>query len=397
MKKLQPCTVENCIPTPTSCMEWNGGDIDYLGICNGESINNVVWEIVAKLQGLAGDDLSKFDIDSLLTICNQSAPLETNLLSILTLLKNNDICLKDYIDTLNNKLNELSSSSGVSVNLKCYADFDNLGNALSITREQLDQLVIDNLCNHKGRIENLEGDVVLLQSQINNISTSTTVDELAFSTCIDSGTKPTSSQVIITAQAHCDLETETGNPADIAAALSKTAGDLNAEFGLLAGWNLTPANWAENYGNLLLEVESLRQRVIFMETNCCAITCDDIKIGYSAAFNEDSSGIILKFTFGSGTSIPAGLTDQGSTGTFTDIDGNVESFSLTIAMNATIEIPISGLNLSGQIDISINAKIGSNALLCEKCVGRTLKGNPCSFCTLTASDTATIFYKICSS
>ncbi len=83
MKKLNNCVVENCIPTPSSCVEWNGGDIEYLGICNGDSLNNIIWEIIAKLEDLAGEDISSFDIDTLLDICNKKAPLEINLISIL--------------------------------------------------------------------------------------------------------------------------------------------------------------------------------------------------------------------------------------------------------------------------------------------------------------------------
>lgn len=401
MKKLENCIVENCIPTPSSCVDWNGGDIKYLGICNGDSLNNVVWEIVTKLEDIAGDDLSSFDIDSLLTICDQQAPLEINLISILNLLKNNDICLKDYIDTLNDKLNELSSSTAVNVNLKCYADFDNLGNSLSITREQLDQLVINELCDHKGRIDNLEGTVINLQTQIDNIDINPVVDELDFATCIDSNIKPTSTQVIITAQAHCDLESETGTPSDIAGALSKTPGDLNAEFGLIPGWDLTPSNWADNYGNLLLEVEALRQRLITIEETCCAIDCTDVKIGFTATFNDDNDAIIIRFTAGAGTQIPTGFLDLGSTITLTDEDGNIEEFTTVapdlIANNAIIEIPISTLITTGDVNINVESNMSNGSLTCVKCNNKTIKRPGCQFCVLTATETVTVIYKVCPS
>jgi hypothetical protein len=394
MKKLQSCYTENCIPTPTSCSEWNGGDITYLGICNGQSLNNVIWEIITKLQEIAGEDISSFDLDTLITICNQKQPLEINLVSILTLLRDNQVCLKDYINTLNDKLNELSQGSNVSVNLKCYADFDNLGNSLSITREQLDQLVINELCVHSDRLGTVEGKITNLQIQLDNLNQSTQVDELSFGTCIDPIEKPTSTQVVITAQEVCDIEDAIGSPAEVATALAKTPGDLNTEFGLITGWDLTPTNWVENYGNLLLEVENLRQRLIYMEENCCAITCDDVKVGFSVVMNDDQSGVILRFTNGAGTSIPTGFTDNGSSVTITDIDGNTVEGDLVIAANAEEEVIITGLNLMGDMDVNVTVKITNGSIMCEKCVFRKVKLPGCSFCTITATDSVTIIYEI---
>jgi hypothetical protein len=384
MKKVNKCVVENCIPTPSSCVEWNGGSIEYLGICDGDSLNTLMWEIITKLQEIAGENLEDFDIDALLDICNQQAPTEVTIISILNLIKNNQVCLKDFIDTLNERLNEILEGQGVNVNLKCYAEFDNQGNSLSITRDQLDQLVIDNLCAQLLRIQTVEGKIINLQSQIDNLSNTQTVDELSFATCVDAGVKPTSQQVIAVAQAFCDLRTSTGTVANISTALALTPGDLNAEFGLITGWILIPQNWAQNYGNLLLEVENLRQRIIFMEENCCAATCEDVGIGFSVVYNEDGDGVILRFTSGSGTKIPTGFEDLGSTGTITDIDGNQVEFDLEIENNAEVEVIVSTLNLEGDLTINVTGRIGTEALTCEKCFTRVIKANSrCAFCTVT--------------
>lgn len=389
MKKLDNCVIDNCIPTPSGCVDWNGGDLKYLGICNGDKLNNIVWEIVTKLEELAGEDISGFDISELLDICSQKAPLEVNLLSILTLLKNNDVCLKDYIDILNDKINELSSAQNIKINLKCYADFDNLGNSLSITREDLDQLVIDQLCNHKQKIESLESGQVSLQNQINNIDVTPVVNELSVATCINPLSLPTSTQVINTAQAHCLLETATGDASDIASALSQTPGTDGANYGLITGWVAVPAQWADNYNNLLLKVANMDTRLRFLEENCCAATCDDIKLGFTAIFNEGGDGVIIKFTSGAGTSIPAGFTDSGSTVTITDVDGNISEGVIDIVENFNdnleYEISVSGLNLTENLDIDITAKIGNEAITCEKCLHKTVKSNNCGYCTITAT------------
>lgn len=394
MKSLNNCATENCIPSQSSCTDWNGGDIPFLGICNGESINNVIVEIISKLQDIVANDLSSFDIDSLLTICTQRAPLEVNLLSILNVLKTNDLCLKDYIDTLSEQVQAISTTSNLSVNLKCYADFDNLGNALQITREELDQLVIDQLCNHKTRIDTLEGKFVALKAEVDAIDPFATVVEPSITTCVDGTPKATSLQLKSVASELCALENANGNPAKIAQALSKTPSDWNTKFSTITGWNLTPQQWADAYGNLLLVVNDLEARLLSIEQNCCNITCDDIKIGFTVSVNESGDGIILSFTSGAGTSIPNGFTDKGSTGSITDSVGNVEYFNLSIANNATQEISITGLNLAGNLVINITTKIGNGSTLCVDCLEKTITlPSTCCVITNTSSTDVTIFYE----
>lgn len=393
MKKLQNCEVENCIPTPSSCIKWNGGDIEYLGICNGDSINTLLWEVIGKLENITGEDLSNFDIDSLTDICNKKAPNEITILNILNLIRENQICLKDFTDILSEQITNISNEQSINVNLKCYAEFDNLGNSLSITRDELDQLIIDNLCNQKLRIETLEGKAVSLQNQIDNLDIPD-MTEQEFNTCIDTVIKPTSSQVVSIANELCDLESSNGNSADISSALSNTAGDINAEFGLITGWILTPSNWAENYSNLLLEVENLRQRIKTIETTCCALTCDDLELGFSSIYNEDASGIILSFTYGAGTVIPSGFTDSGSSGTITDIDGNVVDFNLTIANNSTHEVIIAGLNTTSPLTVKITAKMSTTSLTCQKCLSGVVSQASCGYCEYTAvGGSVTIIYQ----
>jgi len=42
MNKVNKCTTDNGIPVQASQVQWNGGDIDYLGICNGDWLPNIV-------------------------------------------------------------------------------------------------------------------------------------------------------------------------------------------------------------------------------------------------------------------------------------------------------------------------------------------------------------------
>lgn len=389
MKEVKNIITENCISTPTSCSEWNGGDIEYLGICNGDNLNNLLWEVIGKLQAIAGTDLSTFSLDSLLDICKQTAPAEVTLLSILTLLKNNQVCLKEFMDSLNTELINLNLQDSVNVDLKCYANFDNQGNALSMTKAQLDQLIINNLCDQKNRITQVEGQVTTLQSQVDNINTTFTVDEPIITTCIDASPKHTSAQVQSVATGLCNYKGSVGTESEISSALSKTPSTDNTRYSTIPGWDLTPDNLAQSYGNLLLKIAKLETDIIFMQNNCCALTCDDIKLGYSAVFNDNMDGIIIKFTAGAGTKIPAGVTDKGSTGTFTDVNGDTESFSLVIANNSQVEILISGLSLAGNIEVDISAVMGTPSLTCEKCLHKSVKSSSCGYCEISATGDGT--------
>ena len=389
MKKVSNCKDENCIPTPSSCVTWNGGEIDFLGICDGESLNLLTWEIISKLQEIAGEDLSQFDIDSLADICNKKAPTEITILSILNLLKDTQICLKDFLDGLSETLSEILDQSSVNVNLKCYAQFDNIGNSLAITRDELDQLVIDNLCNHKERIESLEGKVITLQSQIDNLSTSSTVDELNFDTCLDPGVdKPTSSNVVEVAQAHCDLEEATGAPADIASATANfPTGSVPTSVTLNPNWIAAPANQAEVLSNNYLVQEYLLNTMANILANCCAIDCTKVKIGYTVAYNEDGDGVLVTFTSGAGFNVPADFEDLGSTITVTDKNGDIETYTTAageIALNEEIEIPVNSLDLSGDLTISVKSVFSNGSITCQDCSNKNLKNTArCSFCTIT--------------
>lgn len=387
----ETCIVDNCIPTSSSCVEWNGGDLTYLGICNGDSLNNIIVEIITKLSAITCEDVSSFDIDSLLDICTQKAPNEITILSILNVLKANQICLKDYIDTIKAGMDELFKSSGVTVDLKCYAEFDNLGNPLSISRAEFDQLCIDNLCSQDNRITTIEGKLILMQSEIDALNVVSTVDELSIATCLNGASLPTSVQLQNTSTEICTLETAIGFPSDISSALANTPGDLNSEFGLITGWILAPSNWSGNYNNLLLELENIRQRIKTIESTCCSVSCDDLTLGYTASYSTDGTSIIIRFTSSAGTSIPVGFTDTGSTITISDINGNEEVY-LTISPdlisnNKTITVPIPSLDTTQDLKVDIEANFSSNSVSCTKCLSKlvAIQAATCDTCKICAT------------
>ncbi len=316
-------------------------------------------------------------------------------MSILTLLRDNQLCLKVFIDELEAQLLKLFEGQGVKVNLKCYTGFNGLG--LSITREQLDQLIVNILCDHETSLDSAEASLLRLQEEINEKRRTATIEEVLVSTCVNGLSLPLSEQVQNTSKEVCDYLLVVGTATNIAAALANTPTDLNFEFGTIPGWNSAPVVWAEYYSNTLLELQNLRERVTTIENTCCAVTCDSVVIDFTALFNEDQTGIILKFTKGAGMVLPKGFEDCGSTGTITDENGNTQDFTLTITMGGTVEVPLDGIAAIGDLSVNVSAKIcnADKGIECNKCVSKTIGQGPCEFCVLTASGNVTVVYKTC--
>lgn len=422
MKPVQTIDNQNCIHTPASCVKWNYGSISYLGVCDGDMLPEIIWEIVNKLQEIAGQDLSSFDIDTLLDICNSKAPIEKNIITILELLRNNQLCLKDYIDTLSQQILGLSQEQKVkvNVNLKCLADFDNFGNQLGVTREALDQIVVDKLCNHETRILTAEGKITTLQNNVNNINVNPVVAEPEFPTCVDPASKPTSGQVVSIANEVCNIRTKLGpNTAtpDISVGSFSNKGGywnsslFNTAFGSITGWIPTPTNEVEYQRNIYLMLANFQTRINEIETNCCAPTCDKIQIGFSVVVEDaDTGDYVVRFRPEDGTNL-FGFVSIGSTVRFNGIS-KLTSQPLEFGVVPTIPINIHPTNwdtniynfndfdLSKPITISITANMVKDGLTCQKCIAKTIDiSSGCPVCELTAgvtkggSGTITITYE----
>jgi hypothetical protein len=405
MKKLNNCVVDNCIPTLSSCVEWNGGDLPFLGICNGDSLNNLVIEIVTKLKELAGEDISGFDIDELLDICNQKRPVEVTLVSILTLIKQNQVCLKDFINVLNDRLNELLAEKGITVNLKCYAEFDNLGNSLSITRQQLDQLIIDNLCAYKLKIEFIEGKIIDLQSQINVINSRLDTQDNPFKICLNSKEKTSQENITDVANLLCDYKNAIGEPSDLNGAVSvidvakwteldpDLVANINVKFD--NQWSLTTDDLSESYNNALLIIANLLGRVKYIETTCCRADCDDIVIDFDAKYIDCETVLLF---FGQKSFLPDGFKDYKPIGTkweLVDGLGNkaVKYIKLYDEVFSQPDILVDGYELdlsSSPIDTKTGFTMSSDVALynektgqlCIKCISIIVPGCPVGCCEI---------------
>jgi hypothetical protein len=408
MKGVESIDNPNCVPISASCIVWNYGSIDYLGICNGAKLPTIIYEIVSKLQSIASEDLSTFDIDSLLDICKQKAPKEVNLISILTILKNNQLCLNDYINTLYEKIEELSKIGNVKVNLKCLADFDTFGNELNITRESLDQLVIDTLCKHEKRLDNVEGRIILLENATPDTST---ILEPNITTCLDVTPKATSLQVKTVATEVCDIRTKLGpntvpNPL-LQASFANKAGTsywnsslFNAAFGSITGWLPIPTNEVDYQRNIYLMLANFQTRLNEIETNCCAPTCDKIKIGFSIVEDDNTlaeGDYVIRFRPTDGTSLFGFVSTNSKVkfGYYDKVTGiYVVTAELPINISETESVwennsyNFNNFDLSKPVTIILTANMVKDGLTCQKCISQTIDlSSGCPVCEIVASGT----------
>lgn len=410
---------ENCILTPASCVEWNSGAIKYLDICNGDRLPKIIWEIATKLEELAGEDISEFDIDALLALCNKKAPREITIISILELLRDNQVCLKDYIAAVEEVVKSLSTANSVEVDLKCFAEFDSQGNGLGITRAAFDQLVVDKLCNHEKRIGDAEGQIVLIKNSISDMQLNPVVVEPEFSTCLNPTVAPTSVQAKTNATEICEIRDEQGDTTDVSSALSKVPAvwgtpeflALLNKYELGAGFiqTVTFENMAQAHQDGFITLALLQKQIAQILATCCSPSCDKIKIGFTGEFDYENSLLTLNFTRSAGTFIPDGFTDCGTTITITDRNG-VSVYVYTssdagIEMDGSIEdIDIQGL-ATGQLLVSFKTNFcltdstGATILNCQDCTSGTLNyiNNKCCAITNTGTEAVTITIKTCSS
>lgn len=388
----------NCVKSFPQCIQWNLGDIPSLGISNGDYLDELVYAIVEKLCTCCGD----IDVSTLSLQCiydkirqgEQSVPNPT-LLTVLQLLIDNDCMLADLIANLQDQINDINSDTNLVLNLKCLAELDSYGNPLPYDLKSVLQKLINEICDLKDQVADLYVIVGDLQNQINAIDV-TPFELPVITTCI-SPLRRLDLSVGDVATSLCSIRSSIGTEAQISGAMANQCSNFNDQFGSIVGWIPFPVNLAQSYSNLELAFCNVLNRLIAIESTCCAPTCDKIKIGFTADFDTENEEVTLNFTFGAGNDIPSGFTDCGTTLRITDKNGLFVDFtSLNIAQNATVgPLNISGL-ASGLLSFNFKTKfcLSDNndqvIVTCQDCVEKTVDYNSDDCCTVTNTGVSAI-------
>lgn len=369
--------------TSNQCVVWEGGEVKCLGICNGDQLSTAEKAIADKVCELAAElDLKDLDLSCLLA---KKVPKDQNLKNILEVLLENQCDLKDLIDNFSGT----APTIALNLNLRCLKRFDEFNNEIPQDLNQVLQSSVNMLCVHDTDIISLKSRVDDLEDAVASIPiTPTEVEEPKITTCLTPGLRSVSQVVPMVAQQVCDLQAVIGSVEQISAGLSEQCSNLNSAYNTESGWQSTVSNIAQAISNIWIVVCDLRDRINLIETNCCAVTCEDIKLGFEVTPSDDGTGIFLKFTSKAGTFIPTGFTDCGSKVIITDKIGKTAEYPLVIANNATLgDFDVSGLDLTDFLNIEVTAKLCAAGIGCEKCVSRLYKmGNAlCPFCTITVT------------
>lgn len=379
------------------CIVWQGGDVPALGIENGDQLSESEYIITQKILELFDDiDMSEIDLNCIQTTCQQKCK-DTSLKAIIQLLFDNQCCLNDLITSGGGG----TSSTTVNLNMRCLTILDDFGNPIPQDLNQSLQTIINQVCSSTTSITSINATLTSLQNQIDGIETTpVTVPEPNITTCLSPGLQPVSQVVPIVAQALCTYQTAIGQTTDLSIAMSQQCANLNTLFGNTQGWLSSVQNFAQSMNNLWILACNLNNRVTKIENTCCALTCSDIKIGFTVQVDNTGTGVFLKFTTTAGTDIPNGFTDSGSTVTFTDKNGNFITYPLVIANGANLgDFDLSGLDLTDPITIAVTAVMSADGINCESCVSRvyTIGNATCPVCQVVASGTngeASIAYQV---
>lgn len=369
------------------CIVWQGGDVPFLSIEDGDPLNISEKQIADKLVELYSNiDMSQVDMHCIADNCAQKCK-DNSLFSVIQILFDNQCCLTDLVNSITGG----TVTPTISVNMRCLNKFDDFGNIIPQDINQSIQSIINQVCQNTTDITALQGDFQSLQSQVDAINTTPVVPpEINVTTCLTS-LRPISQTIPIVAQSICDYRTLLGDTVDVSQAMSQQCSNLNSTFAGVDGWNNSVSNLAQSFANLWILACNLNSRLTLIENNCCKVTCDDVKIGFDVQVDTSGTGVFLKFTAGAGTSIPASFIDSGSTVTFTDSNNSYVTYPLVISNNANQgDFDLSGLSTSNPITISVTAILSTPGLTCEKCITRlySLANTSCPVCAVVASGTS---------
>jgi hypothetical protein len=366
---------------------WSGDPIECLDICTGENLNVVVHAMAEKICELLDPlDLTTLSLDCVIDLLGKKEETGTRtIVKVLQLLADNECSLGELINGLQEQINGLPDGT-VTLNLGC------LGDVGVYTNEAALQLITNAVCDVKSDVTILKGQYAALKNQVDDLDIPDG-EEVVVTTCI-SGPKKVSQALRDVAEDYCEYKSILGTEAQIQTALARQSVAFNTLMTGVAGWISTPTTEAQSISNLWLLMSNFLPRIAAHD-KCCAGGCDDVKLGFIA--DMEGTGVILRFTTGAGTYIPAGFTDAGSSVVISNGRGvSTGAISITVLQGGeTDELDLSAFSYGDILDFNVDLKMTDGTNICQKCFNKSIKYTNSGCCILrnSGSEPITIVYE----
>lgn len=349
-------TSSPCSPISSNCVIWQGPDIPCIGICNGDTVSDVVGKLGEELCQLinasceCNPDISGLDLKCLPE--NTELELEPVLQAII-----------DYIC----ELNPGESGSLPNVTLPaCLRYNDNIGNPVTqLPLDQFAELLGNRICNILSTINSIQLAITDLQSRVTILENCVLPCEAqpsgeirVISSCLFPGTLVPVSQLLLALENRfCAFVNAVGGVSLVNQAISAQCIFGNTQrlsgvgtYGGLTGWINSPTSLSQSHVDQWLVICDLYAAVKDIQDNCCEKGCGGVIFGVSYTTidgNGDNVVDSLNLNFTSST-IPVGFNDCGGSTVITITDSNGTSITQNVNVSSLASNPIGvNVNLTG--------------------------------------------------
>jgi len=414
---------ENCSPISSNCVIWQGPDIQCINLCTGDTISDVTYKIAEEICILKENiGVTDVDLTCLVQVCQATPEPSKTLANVLDLLISKVCCIWQIVENLPTPGEPYIEPT---LSFPACAAFSGLSPEL---HSDYTVTLAQKICNLNTIVTNHQSELNNHEVRISDLEALVPTPLPTLESCLSGGPKVLDILVEDLENEFCNIKDALGEAGDLTTAAGQICLNLNSQKQLsdsnllmseLTGWIINPQNFAESANNLWLTVCDIRSAVRSILDNCCAPTCDSIKIDFYQRWSTDDPNV-LQLNFRSKSTLPLGFYDCGQPAfplgtnelTFTDHTG----FSVNVPIllrhinypsNTTgaldsdvygwydIDLTGSGLVFSQPIALTGDICFTNGSVQCIKCINFTIAPSTDTCCEITATDEVTIIYKIC--
>lgn len=380
---------DTCTPISSQCVIWQGPDIPCISLCQGDSIDEVVFKLASLLCDMAEPfiDLSTIDFKCIITNTTDPTTVQAAFQAIV-----------DYVCSIPPPVEP--GATPVIVRLpECLRYTDGDGQFIEyLELSEYASFIAGKLCIAISDINSANAAISALDVRVTALEDAVpaTPAEVQIQTiCVGDTVNPSDLSVAVLAleEAFCELRDVTGLPAEIVTAIGTQCASLGSQTQLsgddtmsaIVGWKATPATAADTLTNIWLTICDMRTKIISI-ADCCAAKCSDLILDYYLSVNTARTSATL--IFNGLINIPVGMTEVLASGIITVTDG-VTTVDIPFVMEdyrydpLGITVDLAGAGILSTTNLSFTVSITySNGV--TDCTKSTAKTNTYTVCLVPA-------------